>query len=86
MSTTAWTILLIANIPVYWLLGWVVFQQWDEFFESVRFWLTPDIFSAFRGEYGDSQWANLRLFLWAVLCAVSIYGEYSLLTKHLLHH
>jgi len=85
MSTTAWVILLIANLPVYWLLGWVVFREWEEFFECVRFWLTPDIISAFNGEYFDDIWGEMRLGLWAVLCGVSIYSEYYLLMKYFVH-
>ena len=66
--------------------GWVVFQQWDEFFECVGFWFTPDIISLFNGEYIDEKWAKLRLLLWVVLCGLSIFGEYSLLTKYLIHN
>ncbi len=85
MSTTAWAILLIVNIPVFWLLGWVVFREWDEFVECVRFWITPEIVSAFQGEYYDSFWGKMRLGLWAILCVASIGGEYYLLMKYFLH-
>ena len=85
MSTTAWTILLIANIPVYWLLGWVVFKEWDEFWECVRFWFTPNILSAFRGEYFDDVWAEMRLGLWIAVCGAAVYGESYLWARYLLH-
>ena len=86
MSTTAWVILLIANIPVCWLFGWVVFREWDEFWECLCFWFTPNILSAFRGELFDDMWGEMRLGFWVVLCGVAIFGEYHLLMKYLLHN
>lgn len=81
MSKTGWIILLCANLPTYWLLGWVVFREWEEFWECVRFWLTPDWLSGFRGEYFEDMWAEMRLFFWLVLCAGTIYGEWHIITK-----
>jgi hypothetical protein len=52
-STTGWIILGIVNIPVYFGLAWLIFGGSDSFLESIRFWLTPDIFSLFNGEYLD---------------------------------
>lgn len=85
MSTAALVILLIVNLPVFWLFGWVLFREWDEFADCVRFWLTPDILSAFRGEFINDMWAEMRLGLWVALCGGAIYGEYYLLAKYFVH-
>ena len=81
MGTTAWVILAIANIPVYWVLGWVWFKDWDEFREAIGFWLTPDILSAFQGEYMADWWAELKLGLWFASCAGSVFAEAYLLSN-----
>ena len=83
MSTLGWIILVVVNIPVCWLLGWVVFKDWGDFWECVKFWLTPDIISAFRGEWIEDQWAQMKLFLWVALCAGAFFGESIALAKWL---
>lgn len=54
----------------------MVFREWEEFWECIRFWLTPDWLSAFRGEFGEDMWSEMRLFFWVVLCGLAIYGEW----------
>lgn len=81
MSTTAWTVLIVANMPIYWLLGWVIFHDWYDFLDCVRFWLTPDIFSILHGEGLDDLWAELRLAAWVILCGGAIYAESQLLQR-----
>ena len=83
MSTLSWIILIVANIPLCWLLGWVVFKDWGDFWECVKFWLTPDIISAFRGEWIEDQWAQMKLFVWLVLCLVAFCAEGVALAKWL---
>ncbi len=75
MGTMGWVVLGIVNIPVYWGLGWVLFRSLDDFLESIRFWLTPDLFSAFRGEFMDDWWAELKLGLWIAACTGCVFGE-----------
>jgi hypothetical protein len=79
MSTVGWIILAVANIPLYWLVGWVVFKDSGDFWECIKFWLTPDIISLFRGEWMEDQWAQMKLFFWVVLCAGAVFGESLLL-------
>lgn len=78
-STTTWIILAAANLPVYFFWAWVLFRSWGGFFDAVKFWLTPDIVSAFNGEWGEDQWAELRLGFWVILCLVSVVCEAYLL-------
>jgi hypothetical protein len=75
MSTVGWIILVVANIRLYWLVGWVVFKDWGDFWECVKFWLTPDIISLFRGEWIEDQWAQMKLFVWLALCAGAVLAE-----------
>ena len=50
------------------------FNTHDDFFEAIRHWFTPDIISAFRGEWGEDQWNELKLFLWLGIGALGAYG------------
>lgn len=64
------------------MLGKSYFGDWSGFWECVRFWLTPDIISLFRGEYGKDKWAEIKLFIFLFLCAATVRGEF-LLVKSL---
>jgi len=71
-----WLILIAANIPLYLVVGKVFFGSWAEFFDTLRFWLTPDIVSAWRGDYWADNWAELKLFVFMALCAGAVYSEH----------
>ncbi len=77
-------VLGVLNIPVYILIGWVLFEDWWGFWESVKFWLTPDIISWFRGEYGEDMLSEMKLWYFVVLCVAAVGGEYLLIHKHFL--
>lgn len=81
MSTTTWIILVAVNAPVYFLLGWVIFGALDDFWEAVRFWLTPDIISLFRGEWGEDCWGEMKLGLWIISCVGCVLGEAQLIWR-----
>ena len=82
MGLTGWIILVIVNIPVYFGLGRLFFRTWGDFVEAVCFCNTPDIFSAFRGQYYEDRWASLKMTCWLLLCLLTLYGEYDLITKY----
>ena len=75
MNTTGWIILGIVNIPSYFFIGKIIFKTWEDFGESIRFWLTPDIFSAFNGEYWEDWIGELKLGLWIAFCWGSVFLE-----------
>jgi len=75
MGTTGWIILAAANIPLYYLLGRLIFRDWQGFWECVKYWLTPDIISAFRGDYFEDWTSELKLFLWLIVCGVCVAAE-----------
>ena len=69
-------LLSVANVPVYMLIGKALFHGWAEFWECIKFWLTPDIMSLFKGEWEEDWWAEFKLAVFAVACALCVYGEY----------
>lgn len=81
MSTMGWAILGAANAPVYFALGWLFFTDWENFWDAVGLWLTPDIVSMFSGDYYEGMWARTKLALWVVLCAACVFGEAQLIGK-----
>ncbi len=74
-------VLGVANIPLYLLIGKVFLGGWAGFWDAVKFWLTPDVLSAFNGEYWDDWWAELKLGLFIAACGGCVYGEYVLVQK-----
>ncbi len=74
-------VLGVLNVPVYILIGKVLFEDWSGFWESIKFWLTPDIISWFRGEHWEDAWAEVKLWYFVVLCVVVVVVEYLLIYK-----
>lgn len=68
--------LLALNIPVYLFLGKIVFRDLDSFSDAIVFWITPDLWSLFSGQFLDDFLAELRLGFWFALCAGAVLGEY----------
>jgi hypothetical protein len=74
-------ILIAANLPVFFGIGKVMFDDWHGFFECVRFYFTPDFFSALRGEWSDDILAELKLFAFVVVCGAVVFGEHIAMVK-----
>ncbi|WP_222708650.1 hypothetical protein [Paenibacillus sp. N3.4] len=68
-------ILLVVNIPVYRLLFRVFFTDDDDFKESVKYSLTPDLISLFRGRYWKDKFGQTKITFFAVLCVVVVLLE-----------
>ena len=60
---------VVAGIGVLALLFKPIFGDTGGFLECVRFWLTPDVFSLFRGEWAEDWWAEMKLGIW-IFCGV----------------
>ena len=71
----------VVNIPIYLLIGKVLFEDWQGFFDALRFLLTPEIFSMFNGEYWDDVWAELKLGVFVAGCAGCVFTEFVLIQK-----
>jgi hypothetical protein len=75
-------ILAIANIPVYLIVGKVMFDDLDGLKEAIGFWFTPQWIEMLRGEGGDASWSNLKVFLWLLISGAAVATEYFALAKH----
>ena len=78
METQAIYIVILAtvNIPVYILLGKLMFGDWEGFWESIKFWLKPDILSLFHGEHWEDSIAEFKLGIFCALCFGIVFLEY----------
>jgi hypothetical protein len=58
----------VASILIGLLMAWLLFRfffdDFGDFMECIRFWLTPDIVSLFRGEWMENEWATMKVFLY----------------------
>lgn len=70
-----WGVLIAINIPVYILYAKLIFGEFAEFMDAIGFWLKPDIFSLFDGSHADDFWAEMKLFGWVALSAVTVVLE-----------
>lgn len=69
---------IAAAIVMASLLFRVFFSDWDDFLECVRFYFTPDLISAFRGEWLEDQVGQFKLGIYAVICigtGVAVYWK-----------
>ena len=82
MNITLIAILAVLNTPVYFFLGRSFFGDWDGVWEAVKFWLTPDIISIFRGEYFDDWWESTKLWVFVALCIGAVAAEYAIIDSY----
>ncbi len=71
----------IIDIPLFILIGKLMFGSWEDFWEAIKFWLTPDIWSAFSGEYWEDRWAEMKLGFFILLCGGCVVGEIVLINE-----
>lgn len=76
-------VLIVVNIPVYLLLGKMIFGDWEGFGEAIGYVLTPDIISLFNGERAEDFFATMKFFFFVALCIGCVYGEMHLLGKYM---
>ena len=70
-------LLIIINIfTVYRFLFNIIFDSVNEFNESFRYSLTPDIFSLFRGEYWKDRMGELKFEMFIGLCIIATAIEF----------
>jgi hypothetical protein len=55
---------IIVGVGVLVLMFRPFFSDRYEFWECIKFWLTPNFISLFRGEYWEDVWGEMKLFLW----------------------
>lgn len=74
-------ILIVINLPVYKIFMDVFLGNFDGFKESVWYGFIPDIISAFKGEFWDDQWAEIKLAYYLALCILTVLAEYTAISK-----
>ena len=72
---------IIAGVLVLVLLFKPFFGDVGGFWECIRFWLTPDVVSMFRGEWEEDWWSEMKLGLWLVCGGAAGFGVYTGVTK-----
>jgi len=75
-SGIALGILAVLNIPVYWVLFKVLFEDFSEFSQAVIYWFTPDGWSFLRGEWTEDFFAEVKLMAWGGLSALAVGTEF----------
>ena len=73
---TRMLILAAANIPVYILLGWLLFNDLASFLSSAKYLFIPDIISFVRGEGEEDSWESLKVFFFVAACIAVVVAEY----------
>ena len=68
--------LVVVDVLAFWGLWYVIFKDWDDFVESVRNLLTPDIVSIFRDVSVDVVWSEFKCAIWLLLCLSLVASEY----------
>ena len=58
------TLGLVSGLATLLVTYKLFFRDMHELFDSIKFWLTPDIISLFRGEYLEDTWAEWKLIAW----------------------
>jgi|GEM_PF-1410364 len=67
--------LVILNLPVYFMTGYLFFGNWEGFKESLYYVLRPDLLSLFDGEYWDDHWHTLKFGIWLACCIGIVAAE-----------
>lgn len=73
--------LIVLNVPVYLVIGWLMFDTGHGFFDTLKAYFTPNILHTLRGEQGEGMFAALKLAAFLFVCAGVVYGEYQLILK-----
>lgn len=81
MATLSIILGVLAGVGVMVLLFKSLFGDKEEFYDCVKFWFTPDIFSFFSGKYFEDRWSEMKLGLWIFCGGMAGTGVYLGLTK-----
>ena len=75
-SISVGILMVLGNIPIYLVLGRIVFGSIEKFGEAFRFYITPDLVSLMFGEFLRDFWQSLKFVLWLILCISAVRLEY----------
>lgn len=72
---------VVVNPPLFFVVGWAIFKDWEDVWESIKYWVMPDWLSMLRGEYFEDLWSELKLFYFAAVCGALVFMECLLYQK-----
>jgi hypothetical protein len=76
MQIVAVVIAVVVGLGIMAILFKPFFGDVGELVRCLKFWLTPDVVSMFRGEWGEDRWASMKLGFWILaggVCGVATY-------------
>ena len=76
-------ILLVLNIPFYILFMKMYFGDWDGLKKAIIFLPSLQIVSAFRGEFWEDWWNEIKLLLYGLTIGTMNSVEYALLSPYI---
>jgi hypothetical protein len=82
MELTGIIIVAVLNIPLYFVLGKMIFRTWESFWEAVKYNFKPDFWSLLTGHWLEDMWAETKLLVWGGLSGLCVYGEILLINKY----
>ena len=75
-----WLLLIVLNLPIFHVLVCYVFwEDWGGLWRAIVFLFTPNVLSAFRGEFYEDWWEELKLALFLASATCLILAERELL-------
>lgn len=88
MNFHLWLVLLliISNLPVFWLLLRWFYGGWKGFLRTIdgkpfnSDGALGVVDMVFRDEYADQEWLRTQFFVFVVLCVGLVFGEYLLIS------
>jgi hypothetical protein len=84
LNITLLVILIVLNVPLYFLLGRSFFGGWEGLLQSVWAILEPPIVSAMSGNYWEHRIGRFTLLLYLIVCIASTAAEYHVVARFLL--
>lgn len=55
---------ILAGLVTAAMLFYLLFDDWEEWVECVKFCFTPDIISLFQGKWLEDSWAEIKILIW----------------------
>lgn len=79
-----WLLFWLGNVPVIFGIGWLFFDSFEDLWEAIKFWVTPDFLSCLAGRCFMDFVHELRLGGFIAACAIVLATQYELLTRFVL--
>lgn len=68
-------ILLIIDLPLFIVIGKIMYHGWDDFCDDFKWNLIPDIFSLFTGRFLKDKRGELNSQLYFFVCFIILFLE-----------